>query len=553
MYWVILLFPIAQLIAVCQMCSQKIRLDIYYEIIDPAVQNAKKYHATFPPHFSFGYCCNSYSEYRKDLHYLMDYADRDFEGYNTSLTENIEELRQYIAISKMNPTEYDLMLISQYEPIIKGKAAFLEEMIKCRPIVHSIFSNALNDLRGACEQVYTFCIDSHHDASSYYERGLIYFDQGKYFETINDISKAIDSNDQSYKNSDMYLIEGRAYSDLGLYNEAIIALNKALAQDPMNKEALLERAVAYFETGDFDSSIEDFFNSGIHSKPLDASHLDFAAGFFLGAMEGMKKFGTEFFPSLLATARGLGSTVWLFATSDPLGLQISEEMYNACQNFIRFLSNHTLPEIIETVSPKLKALIYNADTLTLKQKGEYLGYLIAKNGVEIVATVGATKIYQEIRKANAVLTLEALSAPMQKTKMVEKALEWGEKHSAEIVKRGNNEVYIKTLRGQDLSEKTLEKTLHELGYLLEQTADGARIAEIVQLEKQISSWLGEGTRFIRNEAGDSVFISKDGLRCVRFDFNRPKPHNNPHAHVEIKVDGKWIKSGEIYPTDIPHN
>jgi hypothetical protein len=81
----------------------------------------------------------------------------------------------------------------------------------------------------------------------------------------------------------------------------------------------------------------------------------------------------------------------------------------------------------------------------------------------------------------------------------------------------------------------------------------AKVTKVVQLEKKVSEWLGEGAKFIRNEAGDSVFLSKDGLRCVRFDFNRTKPHNNLHAHVEIKVGGKWVKSGQIYPTDVPHN
>src|SRR5690606_21187951 len=68
---------------------------------------------------------------------------------------------------------------------------------------------------------------------------------------------------------------------------------------------------------------------------------------------------------------------------------------------------------------------------------------------------------------------------------------------------------------------------------------GEKIEEVVQLKNRISEWLGEGTRLIRNEAGDSIFLSKDGLRRVRFDFNRPYPHNNPHAHVECKIGVGW--------------
>ena len=43
---------------------------------------------------------------------------------------------------------------------------------------------------------------------------------------------------------------------------------------------------------------------------------------------------------------------------------------------------------------------------------------------------------------------------------------------------------------------------------------GAKIGQIVQLEKRISEWLGEGTQFIRNKAGDPIFLSKNGLRKV---------------------------------------
>jgi len=75
--------------------------------------------------------------------------------------------------------------------------------------------------------------------------------------------------------------------------------------------------------------------------------------------------------------------------------------------------------------------------------------------------------------------------------------------------------------------------------------------KIVEIEKQISKWLGSGSRFIKNKAGDSIFISKEGTKRVRFDFNNPTPHTNPHAHIEIKIDNKWHKSGPIYPVDVP--
>ena len=76
---------------------------------------------------------------------------------------------------------------------------------------------------------------------------------------------------------------------------------------------------------------------------------------------------------------------------------------------------------------------------------------------------------------------------------------------------------------------------------------------VTKLEQEISGWLGKDTRLIKNPSGDTVLLSKDGVRRARFDFNRPTPHENPHGHIEIKrLNGSWDKSGPIYPKDVPH-
>jgi hypothetical protein len=76
--------------------------------------------------------------------------------------------------------------------------------------------------------------------------------------------------------------------------------------------------------------------------------------------------------------------------------------------------------------------------------------------------------------------------------------------------------------------------------------------KINDLAKEIQEWLGEDARFIKNDSGDTILLSKNGNRRVRFDINRPYPHESPHGHIEEFVNGKWQKSGPIYPHDIPH-
>ena len=76
--------------------------------------------------------------------------------------------------------------------------------------------------------------------------------------------------------------------------------------------------------------------------------------------------------------------------------------------------------------------------------------------------------------------------------------------------------------------------------------------KISQIEGKLSEWLGKETGMIKNKAGDTVFLSKDGAKKVRFDFLRPNPHNNPHMHMEEFINHEW-HGPRIYPRDVPHN
>lgn len=180
-------------------------------------------------------------------------------------------------------------------------------------------------------------------------------------------------------------------------------------------------------------------------------------------------------------------------------------------------------------------LVTHWDTLSDQEKGERSGYAFGKLGADILIPGATAKLAK-----TAVASAKELATIAKNLQQAEKLL------VLEAVAEGAS-------YGINMGEVVVSA---EQTFLLESAArleSGAKIAEIAQLEKRISKWLGEGAKFIRNEAGDPIFLSKDGLKCIRFDFNKTTPHNNPHAHIEIKVDGKWIKSGQIYPTDVPHN
>ena len=81
---------------------------------------------------------------------------------------------------------------------------------------------------------------------------------------------------------------------------------------------------------------------------------------------------------------------------------------------------------------------------------------------------------------------------------------------------------------------------------------GGQVAKSInKAADDIANWLGKDARMIKNDAGDRIFVSADGTKRVRFDINRPYPHENPHSHVEEIINGRWVKSGPIYPRDLP--
>jgi len=66
-----------------------------------------------------------------------------------------------------------------------------------------------------------------------------------------------------------------------------------------------------------------------------------------------------------------------------------------------------------------------------------------------------------------------------------------------------------------------------------------RVTGAVEDAAQASKrFLGDGYRTITNKAGDEIFMSKDGLRKMRFDFKNTQG-DLPHVHLEVFRNGRW--------------
>ncbi|MDR2540009.1 MAG: hypothetical protein LBC45_05425 [Chlamydiales bacterium] len=281
----------------------------------------------------------------------------------------------------------------------------------------------LDELQPDFLHLYSKCLEEHPHPKIFYERGMVLFHRGKTLDSLRDIRTLITwakHHQEELLTSELYLQEGIAYAEVGLYDQAIVSLNHSIHKDPHNKQAYFERAAAYFELGQFDVSLEDYLASKIRPEsdllePLDL--ISFSLGLVQGILKGGLQAGVEYIPSLLSSMQGLGHGLWAFAR-DPV--QVSTAFAEAAQACVQFVKDHTSTEVVTHLVPELKELIETWDTLEKPKRGELTGQIIGKYGVDIFAGVGLVKgmkVYRELKKANTLLTLEAL-ATSEKNKIL---------------------------------------------------------------------------------------------------------------------------------------
>jgi tetratricopeptide (TPR) repeat protein len=303
----------------------------------------------------------------------------------------------------------------------------------------------------------------------------------------SDLGKETDFNTLSYQ------MRGEKALSYGYLNHAIHDFSRAIELDPCSPLPYLERGVAHFGLGEYDRSLEDFHQYTSQTPKNDLCIPDFSLGFAKGLPKGIYDSGEGFFLFLSDLV------------SHPV--HTGEQMWEALTLLSSLVRSEQWSAISEVLAPEVHQLVKEWDSLPSDMRGELAGYAFGKHGADIIIP-GA----------------------------LAKAVSLGIKGAQEL------SIVSKVFQ-------TTEKT-----FLLESVANletGAKIAEVVQLEKNISDWLGEGTKLIRNKAGDPVFLSKDGLKRVRFDFNNP--HGDKlHLHIEQKLEGRWqdaTSQHRIYPID----
>lgn len=315
------------------------------------------------------------------------------------------------------------------------------------PSINKILIGIEEEIQKNFFVLYTQCLDKHPHPKIYYERGMVLFHRGDILDSLDDIHRFIEfaekNNYQAFLTSDLYLKEGHLLSESLSYDEAIIALTKAIEKDPKNTEAYFERAFVYFETGNFKMAISDYLASGIHPKQVDLktvgklNYITFSQGIALGMVQGGQNSVIEFVPSLLSSCRGISKGLWAFV-SNPISL--SQDLVESAYACIEFIKDNTTKEMLCKLVPELQECLAKWTQLDDYTKGKYVGHIIGKYGVDIFIGTGSVKViklYRNLRKANALMTLETASIS---PKLAQEVLDQAVKEEAirnKILKSGN--------------------------------------------------------------------------------------------------------------------
>jgi len=256
--------------------------------------------------------------------------------------------------------------------------------------------------------------------------------------------------------SEIFLEQGTLLNDLLLYKEAIQVLTQAIQLNPSNRDAYIERAMAYFETNQLPLALKDYesaekltiappFKPGSHKAMMMAAvyiaenKTEFSKGLVSGTVDGAKVSAVEFIPSIFSCCRGILNGLWAFVCSP---IEVSQEMVNTAYAIGEFISSHSTEECFQCVVPELKELSLSWNKLNDHSKGQKIGFIIGKYGIDIFAPGGVLKGISKVRalkRANTMCTLENCAVSQTKrTKILEQSKKIAEKRTSlvESVKKG---------------------------------------------------------------------------------------------------------------------
>ncbi len=132
------------------------------------------------------------------------------------------------------------------------------------------------------------------------------------------------------------------------------------------------------------------------------------------SLEAVKDFG----PNIVSSCHSIANGLWAFVCSP---VEVSGDVLDAAYELGVFLSQHEVAECLDCAIPELRELRSNWKAIDDISRGNQLGYIIGKYGLDILlpgATLKAVQKYSNLKRANALFALECCQASQVKQAVI---------------------------------------------------------------------------------------------------------------------------------------
>lgn len=403
------------------------------------------------------------------------------------------------------------------------------------------------------------CLKSHSNLVTYHDYGLLAYLCNNFDKSFEMLTKFVkDSESTGALNN----LDSKIYHELGTvcfeamkHDQSIEYLTEAINKDPTNKALYFDRALSYFETGDFDLAIKDYLESDYYKNIPDAVYetrslwdrykeidtsVEFKMALFQSLAQGSAEAAVEFVPSLLNSVYGLGEALWIKAYNfDAQNLTADKmldsvhcfantcyEMGECATQYCREVDWDTVDNSIE----EIKKLYAQFDSLSDKEKGELIGYTIGKYGADVLFPGAALKgvaVYKNLKNANRMCNLEAMTSSAANEKIIRTAAlnRFAEREAffdrikLSVGKQNKHRVKHKNYKkGNSVFEhpdpEGLLNKFKGTGTPVKGSYSGAGHVETVDFKEHIGIWISEDGKQMLPTTRGAIHYSKQNAHIV---------------------------------------
>ena len=337
-------------------------------------------------------------------------------------------------------------------------------------------------------------------------------------------------------NSFFYQTFGEKTLSAADYQRIIQNLGKTIEMNPMDPALYLERGKVCFESGAYEQSLQDYQQfvtlSPEPSEPFSTS--EFSLGFARGLHKGVYDSG-----------EGL-----LLFLSDFVKhpIHTSKQIIDSVSTLIALVRQDEWGVIAEALSPELRQLVTEWDSLPSEKRGELTGYAVGKLGGDILLPGALVKVASKSIKVAEELVVVCKNIQFaQETLVLEAAAGIGSSSKiAEIVEAGQKTGQLANNLGYSGSELGALKKVGKLEETVTNFAEAVHKDPVLKASLELFSkaekFLEPYCKIPKPESEVRVLIESTGIKTL------PRPVGIPENYL-VMVSNKGAGMLYVHPTN----